>query len=68
MKYPGYAGLAIDTEARFVPGGWVGMTLQEEDGNFVITRFERDYFAYNAGISPRDKIKEINGVVATTGL
>jgi predicted metalloprotease with PDZ domain len=67
-KYLGYSGLSIDTAPMEVPGAWIGATTREDGGNLLITRVERSSPAYNAGLSPQDVIKEINGEKATNDL
>jgi len=67
-KYLGYAGLRIDTVPKEVPGAWIGAATREDAGNLSITRVEWNSPAYNAGLSPQDIIKEINGEKATNDL
>ncbi len=67
-KYLGYAGLSIDTAPKEEPGTWLGATTREDAGNLLITRVEWNSPAYNAGLSPQDVIKEINGEKATNDL
>jgi predicted metalloprotease with PDZ domain len=67
-KYLGYAGLSIDTAPKEVPGAWIGAATRQDAGNLSITRVEWNSPAYNAGLSPQDIIKEINGEKATNDL
>ena len=67
-KYLAYAGLSIDAEPVETPGTWIGTNTRDEGGNLVISRVEWNSPAYNAGLSPNDIIKEINGEKATAEL
>jgi predicted metalloprotease with PDZ domain len=67
-KYLGYAGLSIDTNPAEEPGAWLGIDTREDGENLIITRAEWNSPAYNAGLSPQDIIKEINGEKATADL
>jgi predicted metalloprotease with PDZ domain len=67
-KYLGYAGLSIDTNPVEVPGTWLGIDTREDGENLIITRADWNSPAYNAGLSPQDIIKEINGEKATGDL
>jgi predicted metalloprotease with PDZ domain len=67
-KYLGYAGLSIDTNPAEEPGVWLGIDTREDGENLIITRAEWNSPAYNAGLSPQDIIKEINGEKATADL
>jgi predicted metalloprotease with PDZ domain len=68
QKYLGYAGLTIDLTPHEIPGAWLGITTREESGNLTITRVEWNSPAYNAGLSPQDMIREINGEKASNDL
>ena len=67
-KYLEYAGLTIDTDPVEVPGGWLGITTRKDGDNLVITGTEWNSPAYNAGLSPQDIIREINGEKASADL
>jgi len=67
-KYLGYAGLSIDTDPVELPGVWVGIETRKDGENLVISRVEWNSPAYNAGLSPQDIIKEINGEKADASL
>jgi len=67
-KYLGYAGLSIETDPVEMPGAWVGIDTRKDGENLVITRVEWNSPAYNAGLSPQDIIKEINGEKADANL
>ncbi len=67
-KYLGYAGLSIDTNPIEAPGAWFGIETRQDGENLIITRAEWNSPAYNAGLSPLDIIKEINGEKATADL
>jgi len=67
-KYLAYAGLSIDTNPVEMTGGWIGIDTREDGENLIITRSEWNSPAYNAGLSPQDIIKEINGEKAAAGL
>ena len=67
-KYLGYAGLSIDMNPTELPGAWLGINTREDGDNLIITSAEWNSPAYNAGLSPQDIIKEINGKKATTTL
>ena len=67
-KYLGYAGLGINTNPDEMPGAWLGIGTREDGENLIITRSEWNSPAYNAGLSPQDIIKEINGVKASSEL
>jgi predicted metalloprotease with PDZ domain len=67
-KYLAYAGLSIDTDPVGMPGSWIGTSTRDEGGNLVISRVEWNSPAYNAGLSPQDIIKEINGEKASAEL
>jgi predicted metalloprotease with PDZ domain len=67
-KYLAYAGLSIDTNPVETAGTWIGIDTRDDGENLVITRSEWNSPAYNAGLSPQDIIKEINGEKATAGL
>jgi predicted metalloprotease with PDZ domain len=65
QKYLGYAGLSIDTNPVEAPGAWLGIDTREDGENLMITKAVWNSPAYNAGLSPQDIIKEINGEKAT---
>lgn len=67
-KYLAWAGLSIDTDSVRMPGSWIGTSTRDEGGNLVISSVEWNSPAYNAGLSPRDIIKEINGEKASAEL
>jgi predicted metalloprotease with PDZ domain len=67
-KYLGYAGLSIDTNPAEVPGTWLGIDTREDGENLIITKADWNSPAYNAGLSPQDIIKEINGEKANGDL
>ena len=67
-KYLGYAGLTISATPEEVPGAWLGTTTHEDGGNLVITRVDWNSPGYNAGLSPQDIVKQINGEKASSGL
>jgi predicted metalloprotease with PDZ domain len=67
-KYLSYAGLGIDTDPVEAEGTWIGIDTREDGENLLITRSVWNSPAYNAGLSPQDVIKEINGEKATAGL
>lgn len=67
-KYLSYAGLSIDTEPTEMPGCWIGISTRDEGGNLVISRVDWNSPGYNAGLSPQDIIKEINGEKASAEL
>jgi predicted metalloprotease with PDZ domain len=60
-KYLGYAGLAIDVEARPVPGPWFGASTQDQNGNVSVTSVEPDSPASLAGLCAQDEILAIDG-------
>jgi predicted metalloprotease with PDZ domain len=64
-KYLGYAGLRIDLDATEVQGAYLGSSTREENGNLVIMNVEWNSPGYNAGLSPRDIIREIDGKKAS---
>jgi predicted metalloprotease with PDZ domain len=66
-KYLSYAGLSIDTNRVETEGAWIGIDTRDDGGTLIITRSEWNSPAYNAGLSPQDVIKEINGEKATAG-
>ena len=65
-KYLGYAGLTIDTNPFEVSGGWLGIDTRKDGDNLIITRTEWNSPAYNAGLSPQDIIKNIDGGQASS--
>ena len=67
-KYLAYAGLTIDTNPVETEGNWIGIDTRDDGENLIITRSEWNSPAYNAGLSPQDIIKEINGEKAATGV
>jgi len=64
-KYLAYAGLSIDTGFVETPGAWLGIETRQEGENLIITKSEWNSPGYNAGLSPHDLIKEIDGEKAT---
>jgi len=67
-KYLAYAGLSIDTGVVKTQGAWLGIETRQEGENLIITKSEWNSPAYNAGLSPHDLIKEIDGEKATAGV
>jgi predicted metalloprotease with PDZ domain len=61
-KYFAYAGLAIDTQPKDVPGGWLGVSTRDEEGKLVISGVEWDSPAANGGLSIQDEILAVDGL------
>lgn len=60
-KYLGYAGLAIDVEPRPATSAWLGASIQDQNGNVVVSTVEPDSPASLAGLSAQDEILAIDG-------
>ena len=60
-KYLSYAGLAIDTALKELPGAWLGISTRARNHTLIITSVEWNSPAWNAGIRMQDKILEMDG-------
>jgi len=60
-KYLAYAGLAIDTVAKPVPGAWLGIAAREKNDTLTVSGVDWDSPAWTAGIRPRQVVKAVNG-------
>jgi len=60
-KYFAYAGLAIDTSTKELPGAYFGATAREKDSSVTIREIEWNSPAWNAGLRTKDKILAIDG-------
>jgi predicted metalloprotease with PDZ domain len=67
-KYFAYAGLAIDTVTREIPGAYFGATARERDSSLTIREVEWNSPAWNAGLRARDKILAVDGIKANLQL
>lgn len=59
--YLGYAGLAIDTVAHELPGGWLGITARDKNDSLFVSNAEWQSPAWNAGLRNRNVILLVNG-------
>lgn len=67
-KYLSYAGLAIDTITRELPGAYPGFSTREREDSLFIASVDFESPAWNAGIRMRQQLLQINGAKATTQL
>ena len=67
-KYFGYAGLAIDTVTKALPGAYLGINARERDSVFTIREVDWNSPAWLSGLRPKDKILAIDGNKANTEL
>ena len=59
--YLGYAGLAIDTVARELPGAWLGVAVRDRGDSLLITNSEWQSPAWAGGLRRRNAILQVNG-------
>jgi len=59
--YLNYAGLAIDTAARELPGAWFGAGVRERNDTLWITAVDWQSPAWDAGLRSRKAILQVNG-------
>jgi predicted metalloprotease with PDZ domain len=60
-KYFLYAGLAIDTLLKALPGGWLGISSRYRNDTLSVTAVDWNSPAWNAGIRSQDKILLADG-------
>ncbi len=60
-KYFAFGGLAIDLEPKPVPGAWLGVSIQDQDGKLIISRVEWGSPASLAGLSDQDELVALGG-------
>jgi len=65
-KYLGYAGLSIDVEPRPASGPWSGASIQDQNGNVMVSAVEPDSPASLAGLCVQDEILAIDGTRITS--
>ena len=63
-KYFAYAGLAIDTVNKALPGGSMGAIIGYRDSTLIVREVTWQLPASNAGLQAGDKILTANGVKA----
>lgn len=64
-KYFAYAGLAIDTTSKALPGVSLGISFREKADSLLVTEVEWESPAWNAGLRNRALILSIDGQKAT---
>ncbi|WP_158799963.1 M61 family metallopeptidase [Pedobacter sp. L105] len=64
-KYFAYAGLAIDTVNKALPGGSMGAIVGYRDSTVIVREVTWQLPASNAGLQAGDKILTVNGVKIT---
>lgn len=64
-KYFAYAGLAIDTTSREVPGVWLGISFREKGDSLLVTEAEWQSPAWNAGLRNGAVILAVDSQKAT---
>lgn len=57
-----YAGLAIDTLQKEIPGAWLGISSRYRNDTLLVTAVDWNSPAWNAGIRSQDKILMANDV------
>lgn len=57
-----YAGLALDTTQKELPGAWLGISSRSRNDTLLVTAVDWNSPAWNAGIRSQDKILMANGV------
>ena len=60
-KYFAYGGLAIDTQPKDVPGGWLGVSTRDQDGKLMVIGVEWSSPASQGGLSLQDEILALDG-------
>jgi predicted metalloprotease with PDZ domain len=61
-KYLMYAGLAIDTLPKELPGAWLGISSRYRNDTLAVTAVDWNSPAWNAGIRSQDKILSADGI------
>jgi predicted metalloprotease with PDZ domain len=64
-KYFAYAGLAIDTVTKELPGAYLGINAREKDSTVTIRELDWNSPAWKAGLRTKDKILAIDGAKAS---
>lgn len=60
-KYFGYAGLAIDTITKAIPGGWLGINTSTKGDSLLISNVEYESPAWKAGLRSKAAIMSVEG-------
>lgn len=64
-RYFAYAGLAIDTDPKVEPGGYLGAASLERDGRLIVTSLRWGSPGWHGGLSVDDELLSIDGTRVT---